>query len=271
LWEVASAGAGPRFEEEKAQIASLAFSPDGRTLAAGCQDGTVQLWEVSSGQKRRSFTGHRDQVITLAFSPDGFRLASGSADTTALVWDVRRLPPSAPAKGERPKTEKLLEALRSLDAAVAYRAVCQLAEVPGSSLTQLRKQLQPVPLPDAKQIERWLADLDSKDFKARQQAFAELAKHGDGMEAVLRKALAERPTLEKRQRLEQLLERLHPSRSPGRLFVLRGVEVLERSSAPQARKMLEELAQLPQGYLVAREAKAALERLASQQSAAATP
>jgi threonine synthase len=135
-----------------------------------------------------------------------------------------------------------------------------LAEVPGSSIAELRKRLQPSAPPDAKQVQRWLDDLDSKDFKARERAFTELKKHVDSVEAALRKALDDRPPLEKRQRLEKLVELLEPSRNPARLFALRGVEVLERIGTKEARKVLEELAQL-QGYLVGLESQAALRRL----------
>jgi RNA polymerase sigma factor (sigma-70 family) len=89
LWEVASGKAGPRVLTYPEQI-SMALSPDGRMLAAGHRDGTVQLWEVGSGRELRCFTGHRGEVWSLAFSADGLRLASGGTDRMALIWDVRR-------------------------------------------------------------------------------------------------------------------------------------------------------------------------------------
>jgi hypothetical protein len=52
--------------------------------------------------------------------------------------------------------------------------------------------------------------------------------------------------------------------------MLRGVEVLERAGTPQARRALEELAQLPQEQLVSRETQSALRRLSQLKSVAAT-
>ena len=85
-------------------IESLAFSPDGHTLASGAEDHTVKLWDVASGRELRTLSGS-DQVTAVAFSPDGRVLAAGSGDDAKTfpragggkisLWDVatgRELP-----------------------------------------------------------------------------------------------------------------------------------------------------------------------------------
>src|SRR5262249_35461705 len=69
------------------KIWSLAFSPDGRTLASASADRTVKLWEVQSGRLIRGFEGHADEVGAVAFSSDGRTLASASDDHTIKLWD----------------------------------------------------------------------------------------------------------------------------------------------------------------------------------------
>jgi RNA polymerase sigma factor (sigma-70 family) len=87
VWELASGRELPQFAPLPSPmwIYSAVFSPDGRTLATGGEDGVVRLWEVPSGQERRRFTGHTGWVYRVRFAPDGKRLASASNDTTAVV------------------------------------------------------------------------------------------------------------------------------------------------------------------------------------------
>jgi len=70
-------------------VMSVAFSPDGTTLASGSADTSVRLWDVASHRQVGSpLTGHTDAVSSVAFSPDGTTLASGSEDSTVRLWAV---------------------------------------------------------------------------------------------------------------------------------------------------------------------------------------
>ena len=106
----------------------MAFSPDGKKIAAGLSygtlnvwdidtrrhlrtiigqgyvssvafspdgknvisgsDRTIRFWDVDTGQHLRALIGHTSSVISVVFSPDGKTIASGSIDGTVLLWDV---------------------------------------------------------------------------------------------------------------------------------------------------------------------------------------
>jgi WD40 repeat protein len=80
-------------------INSVAFSPDGKRLAGGSEDGTVTVWETATGQETITLkvnAGREEKrdligVWSVAFSPDGGRLACGSADGTVKVYGSQRL------------------------------------------------------------------------------------------------------------------------------------------------------------------------------------
>ncbi len=73
----------------RTSVDSVAFSPDGGTLASGSGDNTVKLWSVQERREIAALAGHRSNVTSVAFSPDGGTLASGSEDNTVKLWSVR--------------------------------------------------------------------------------------------------------------------------------------------------------------------------------------
>jgi WD40 repeat protein/serine/threonine protein kinase len=75
-----------RFIPTDARVWSVAFTPDGQTLASGGSDDLVRLWRVANGELIRTLEGHTNQVKHVAFSPDGQILASGSFDETVRLW-----------------------------------------------------------------------------------------------------------------------------------------------------------------------------------------
>jgi WD40 repeat protein len=69
--------------------ASVAISPDGRTMATGISSMPVLLWDPRTKRKTAALRGHSSYVSGVAFSPDGRLLASCGTDDTVRLWDPR--------------------------------------------------------------------------------------------------------------------------------------------------------------------------------------
>jgi WD40 repeat protein len=73
--------------DHESRVSSVAFSPDGQTLASGGSDGSIRLWDLTTGTSNpRVLTGHELAILSLVFSPDGLTLASASDDQTIRLW-----------------------------------------------------------------------------------------------------------------------------------------------------------------------------------------
>ena len=99
LWDIES-GREIRTLKGDGMLFDVAFSPDGKRLAACSHEASVSEWDVSSGQQTLSLTARTDRqtaflennfynyVYAVTYRPDGKQLAACSSDGRVRVWNL---------------------------------------------------------------------------------------------------------------------------------------------------------------------------------------
>jgi WD40 repeat protein len=247
--------------------AIFAFSTDNRLFAVA-DSAAIRLWETATWKEVGSISlPNRDArppdracASSLAFSPDGRTLATGHADGTILLWDATLRGGGHGGPLTDAQREALWADLIGADAARAYAAVWRLADDPQPSVSFLEDRLRPVPPIAPEVIRSLLDDLDSDQFKVREEAERKLRAFGERVVSPLRAALKEKPSLERRRRIDAVLEVLEaPAPLTGEILrAVRAVQALERVGSAEARKVLEALSQGVESARLTRAAKESL-------------
>lgn len=90
LWDLATGKEVRRWGRETPDYPwSLAFSPDGKVLAAGGTGGTIRLWEVVTGKEIRPTGDGPHWISAAALSPHGETLPTGDPEGSLQLWDAR--------------------------------------------------------------------------------------------------------------------------------------------------------------------------------------
>jgi hypothetical protein len=257
VWDLLTGKPACCIDPKRAITTLPAFSPDGRILALGHDDGSVSLWELASGEQRCTLTSREMTALTrLAFAPDGKVLAAGD-HRTVRFWDLQSGKELATRRGDS------LD-LMSLALAPDGRTLVSASQ-DATSLVWDMVGLRPDPVPVALE-DRELQTLWDDLAGDAARAFAAMRRLETAPRqavSLLPRALVAAPLPETR-RLGGLLEEFEAHQlTPGSLRGLRVVEMLEQCGTPEARALLEELASGADAVRLTCAARDALRRLAA--------
>ncbi|MFL5242362.1 MAG: WD40 repeat domain-containing protein [Gemmataceae bacterium] len=218
------------------------FSPDNRLVAIR-ESKALQICDLYTGRPVRKYKAPIGFIGDFAFSPNGRQLAAACSDTTVSVWETAN--PVKTPKSPRHDDKTLLRLWNDLEqgkSPIAYKAIDQFLADPDRTIPFLKKRLQ-APTPDARRLQRLIADLDHQEFAKREAASCELSNLGLAAGPFLRTAIAKDPATEMRRRLENLLRDLEPKQERLSIIHSRANQVLERIGTKEAQELLKNLAE----------------------------
>jgi WD40 repeat protein len=241
LWEVATGRVYREFETPNENVTSLAFSPDGRTLACGGRvtvddrpDGPVALWELATGQERLRVEGLPNWTECVAFSPDGRVLAAGGWKGTVRLWDL--------ATG---KMVRRLEGHLGIVETLAFSPDGRALASGGMDTTALVWDLADLPpnrrpqdVPAARDLEALWADLGGADAARAYRAVWSLAAVPEQAVPLLRERLRPAAAPERRQ-LDRLLVDLDSDQFDERAKAAAELEKLGELAKPALHRALQ--------------------------------
>ena len=225
---------------------SVAFSQDGRWLAAGRQDGSVWLYEMSTGLCALSFT--TEMAGPLAFQSDS-RILAAAQGRSVVVWDLSDLSAGGGAarnaQGES-LLEKLFQETAAGDTRKAYAAMHSLAHQGDLAVRFVGNRIPAVASNSPADIQEHVRQLSGEDQGGIDAAIAEIKEHVDASEPLLREIVLGSSRNAARVRARSLLREFHLSSLAfpnARIQALRGIQVLEWVGTRKARAALKTLAE----------------------------
>ncbi len=198
VWEIATGQKAVEFLGHHSGVTSLAFAPDGKTLASGGGDSSILIWDLIGRLKK-----NQAQHLTAAELEARWESLAGFNAVVAY--------------------QAIGDLALAGDASVAFFKT-RLAPAPilNARVTERAARL--------------VADLGSDAFPIRQKAALELDKLGEAALPVLRKVLGGNPSLEVRRRLEKLVDRFEKNSPPSR--ALEALELIATPNARELLKAL---------------------------------
>ena len=88
LWEIPGGKKLRELGQFPEAVDSIAFSPDGRLVAAGSRDGAMQVWQVTSGVRLSQLNPRHGKILEVEFDPSSRLLLAANADGTVVVADA---------------------------------------------------------------------------------------------------------------------------------------------------------------------------------------
>ncbi len=262
---------------------ALCFTPEGRILAVGLEDGEIHFFSIASGKKVHELRGHaikgygqkvrrqsranmvQDQplaVTHLKFERQGKLLLSGSADHTVLIWDTANLSSPLPATDE--PAQKLWQLLADTEASKAYRARWDLVSIGRQEAMELlESKLEPSSALTVEEVRVLVNKLASPRYAERNQAQQKLQQAAIESADAMKQILKENLPLETASRVRKILDSAGQvtTDSVSSLQAWRSVRVLEALGTARAVGLLRRLAQGSPSARQTQLAKDALRRL----------
>jgi WD domain, G-beta repeat len=265
IWDLKDNTRVKVLQADECELFSITYTPDGRLMLTGGDDGLVHCWETLTFTCRMMFDGRSGPISAISCSSDNNTIGVGYKNEKVLVWKVFQEYVRSVVNEPNIDWKQATRVLGNADSRLAYTLMSEFFVNRRFFMKYCAAQIRRDEKCDDGFISRLIDDLGGRRYDLREKATITLSGISDIGETQIAQALSKATNLEQKKRLMQIRDSKHEL-VKRKLYLLRAIEILEHIGDRPSIRVLIDLSEGDPRSMITGEARESLRRMCHRQS-----